>query len=155
VITLAIARHADAEWGAPSLSDHDRPLSVRGRRDAAHLAALLQELNFAPERLISSTALRARETAAAVADALDITHEQDHRLYGAGPGTLLEVAIEAGAGSILLVAHDPGLTALAHALVEEITAMPTAGIARFTWDASSWERALTQDPQSWTFDAPR
>jgi phosphohistidine phosphatase len=155
VITLAIVRHADAAWGSPSLPDHERPLSARGHREAVGMAHLLREQGFRPGRLISSTALRARQTAAVFADELGIALEQDDRLYGAGPETLRNVAEQSGAGSVLLVAHDPGLSVLAHSLTDTISAMPTCAVARFTWDAGSWPETLAEPLASWTFDTPR
>lgn len=155
MITLAIARHADADWGAPSLPDHERPLSARGRRDAPRIARVLGEQGFRPDRLISSTALRARETATVFATELDLALEQDDRLYGAGPDTLLAVAEQSGSKNVLLVAHDPGLSTLAYALTDTISAMPAGAVARFTWNARSWPEALSEAPASWTFDQPR
>jgi phosphohistidine phosphatase len=64
-----IVRHAKSSWKHPDLSDHDRPLNKRGKRDASQMGRLLKKENLVPDVIISSTAVRARATAAAVAKA--------------------------------------------------------------------------------------
>ncbi|WP_159501693.1 histidine phosphatase family protein [Microbacterium sp. 18062] len=155
MITLALARHAKSDWGDPSLPDHDRPLNDRGRRDAPRMAKRLAERGFRPARIISSTATRACSTASAYAAELGVAVDLDRRLYGADPQTLQGVAAESGVDSVLLVAHDPGLSSLAFALSHEISHMPTCAVATFEWDADDWAEARATAPASWRFDEPR
>lgn len=61
---LILVRHAKSDWGDASLTDHDRPLNARGRQNAPMMAERLAETEPAAPRIISSTALRARTTAA-------------------------------------------------------------------------------------------
>ena len=65
--TLLILRHAKSSWKHEQISDHDRPLNKRGKRDAPRIGRLLRDRNLAPELIISSTAKRARKTAAKAA----------------------------------------------------------------------------------------
>jgi phosphohistidine phosphatase len=155
MITLAIARHAKSDWGDPVLSDHDRPLNARGRRDAPAMAKLLAARGFRPAAILSSTATRAQDTAAAFAAALGVPVTLERSLYGASAGTLLAVAAASGEERVLLVAHDPGLSELAHALAADITHMPTCAVATFVWDTDDWSSALAQPPARWLFDEPR
>ena len=60
--TLLILRHAKSSWKQPELTDHDRPLNKRGCRDAPRIGRLLREQQLVPDRIISSTAERARQT---------------------------------------------------------------------------------------------
>jgi len=155
MITLAIARHAKSDWGDPGLPDHDRPLNARGQKDAPAMAKLLAARGFRPETIVSSTATRARTTAAAFSDALGVPVVLEPSLYGAAPDTLLAVAAASGVDRVLVVAHDPGLSELAHALADEITHMPTCAVATFVWDVDDWASALAQPPARWLFDVPR
>ena len=59
---LLILRHAKSSWDHPGLRDHDRPLNPRGRRDAPRMGRFLVERDLVPERIVSSTAVRARTT---------------------------------------------------------------------------------------------
>jgi phosphohistidine phosphatase SixA len=69
VSVLVLVRHAHAgskrRWPGP---DEERPLSPRGRAQALHLAALLADLGVT--RLLSSPALRCRQTLAPASEAL-------------------------------------------------------------------------------------
>lgn len=163
MIRLALVRHAKSDWGDPGLADHDRPLNARGRRDAPVMAARLAVSGFVPDVIVSSTAVRARATAQAFADEFGVPVSLERRLYAA-PGTaLLRAAVEigsAGAASIMLVAHNPGITELAYALSEErITHMPTSAVATFAWelhaDAHGWHAIDAVEPVEWKLDVPR
>ena len=65
--TLLLLRHAKSSWKVPDLSDHDRPLNRRGKKDAPKMGRLLKEKELVPDLVIDSTARRAKDTASAVA----------------------------------------------------------------------------------------
>ena len=67
--SLLILRHAKSSWKHPELTDHDRPLNKRGKRDAPRMGEILRSEHLIPEAIISSTAARAHATAEAVAKA--------------------------------------------------------------------------------------
>ncbi|GAA5196718.1 SixA phosphatase family protein [Microbacterium jejuense] len=156
MIRLALVRHAKSDWGDPGLDDHDRPLNDRGMRDAPAMAGRLAASGFRPAVILSSTALRARTTAEAFAAELGVAVSLDPELYGAPAGALLAAAAATRAASVLVVAHDPGMTALAGRLSGDgIGHMPTCAVATFTWAQDDWDVATALDPVDWTFDTPR
>ena len=59
--TLLILRHAKSSWKDSSLTDHDRPLNKRGKQDAPRMGKFLLQQGLTPDRIISSTAKRARK----------------------------------------------------------------------------------------------
>ncbi|KAM1009087.1 hypothetical protein ACFX13_005519 [Malus domestica] len=59
---LILLRHANSSWVDPSLKDHDRPLSERGQADAVKVSLKLQQLGWIPQLILSSNAVRTRET---------------------------------------------------------------------------------------------
>jgi phosphohistidine phosphatase len=61
--TLLLVRHAKSDWNDASLSDFDRPLNERGKRDAPAMAHRLLDKKIAIDAFISSPAKRARKTA--------------------------------------------------------------------------------------------
>ncbi len=61
-----------------------------------------------PEVVLSSTALRARQTAEAFARAFDAEVVEHAELYLAEPAQLLASARAAGVDEVMVVAHDPG-----------------------------------------------
>lgn len=156
MIRLALIRHAKSDWGDPHLDDHDRPLNDRGVRDAPRMAERLAATGFRPDRILSSTALRARTTAAHFGAGFAVDVELDHDLYGAPAGTLLAAAAASGVPTVIVVAHDPGMSVLAAQLSNHgIAHMPTCAVATFTWDEDEWDVASAVPPASWTFDSPR
>ena len=155
-LRLALVRHAKSDWGDAFLDDHDRPLGDRGLRDAPVMARRLAESGFRVDAILSSTALRAATTADYFGAALGVPVEHQERLYGAPGSLLLQAAAEHGATSVMVVAHDPGMTVLAGRLSDgEIGHMPTCAVATFAWETDDWDVATSLDPVTWTFDAPR
>jgi phosphohistidine phosphatase len=98
---LLIVRHAEAAPGEP---DELRPLTPAGRKSARALGRRLRDDGFAPDAVVTSPLLRARETAAA----LDLGEPAvDERLApGASPEDVRDAATGRGA-TVLLVGHQP------------------------------------------------
>jgi phosphohistidine phosphatase len=126
---LHLLRHAKSSWADEELSDHDRPLAPRGRRAAAAIADHLREHGVAPELVLCSSAVRARETLELVAPALgpQASVLVEDGLYGASAEDLLDRLhlVPATTASVMLVGHNPAMQDLALAL-----AAPSAGIER-------------------------
>lgn len=140
--TLLILRHAKSSWSDESLPDHERPLNGRGRRDAPRMGELLRAQGLTPDRIISSTALRARTTAEAVAEACGFTGdvETTDDLYHAAPADCLRVVGErcADEDRVLIVAHNPGLQELVTRLTGARQEFPTACLAEVSLPLDDW-----------------
>lgn len=120
------------------------------------MAARFAESGLAPDRIISSTATRARTTAHEFGEALGIEVELDAELYASSTSTLLSKAAASGVESVMIVAHDPGITMLAQRLSRGgIAHMPTCAVARFSWDAADWRAAVREDAIDWSLSTPR
>jgi len=165
MIELILARHAKSDWGDTSITDHARPLNARGRRDAPLMAERLARSGASVDLLLSSTAVRARTTAAHFGEELGVEITEDRDLYLASGDALFMRAAAPGAASVMVVAHDPGLSELAWRLSDGgITHMPTCAVARFVWepmsgaragDADPWDAAALRPADRWSFDSPR
>lgn len=110
--------------------DHERPLSARASADAALIRAWLGE---APKVYVTSTALRAVDTAALLAGKRPVhPHET---LYEASEAEFLAVVEDALAlaASVAFVAHNPTVTNLVNQLAGTTVAdsVPTLGAAEF------------------------
>ena len=140
--SLLILRHAKSSWDNARLSDHDRPLNDRGRRDAPRMARLLEEYDLIPDLIITSSAERALTTAELVAlncgyeNALLVTRD----LYHGAPEDYIEALREQGgeARKILVVGHNPGVEELVDWLTDESERMPTAALAHVTLPITAW-----------------
>lgn len=140
--TLLLMRHAKSSWKHETLSDHDRPLNKRGQKDAPRMGQLLAERNLVPDRILSSTALRARTTALVAAEqaAFSKTIELRPELYHADPETCIErlQELEDAAQRVLVVGHNPGLEELLEVLTGEEEHLPTAAIAQIELSIAHW-----------------
>lgn len=114
---LILMRHAEAQSQRPGLADFDRSLTDRGRTEALDAAECLRHAALRVDALIASPALRAKETALIVAAQLDFNRPllYEPLLYGEEMQALLQPLrrCECDAAAVLMVGHNPGLSALA------------------------------------------
>ena len=156
MIQLILVRHAKSDWSDPSLADHDRPLNKRGRANAPMMAERLVGSGVSVDQIHSSTAVRARTTAEVFGEALGLSVELDPAMYLASGSALLAKAAATGARSVMLVAHDPGITNLAERLSDGgIEHMPTCAVARFEWEANTWAEIGSRVADTWSLDTVR
>lgn len=153
---LLLLRHAKTETDAPSGRDQDRRLDDRGHEDAALMGEWIADHGPAPDMVLVSPAVRAKQTwdlawtamkPRVAAPQVDFPSE----LYGADPAQLLEIirtaTIPADPKRLLLVGHNPGMHELALMLTGSGDAagakalagnLPTAGLAIFDFDVKDW-----------------
>ncbi|EHM00125.1 phosphoglycerate mutase family protein [Acetobacteraceae bacterium AT-5844] len=152
---LILLRHAKSSWDDPGLPDHARPLNGRGKRAAAVMAAVMQDLGLAPDIVLVSSARRTLQTLEALTPLPDspLVEPLDD-LYLAPWPRMLDIlrAVPETARSVLLIGHNPGMHDLALALagteaMQRSTApgtkrlaggYPTAALAEFTIP-TSWK----------------
>ena len=124
---LILMRHAKAEKTAASGRDRDRPLSDRGRADAAAMGRALAARGMRPDLAVVSPSTRTRQTWDLLHDAFgDVQVREDEPLYNGGAETLRRF-VEAGedeAGCLMVVAHNPGVHLLAVEYLVESAASP-------------------------------
>ena len=135
---LLILRHGKAEPGTP---DYGRGLLDRGKRGSQKIGQWLVDQALVPDRVLSSSAKRARETAeraikTAGLRVADITLETD--MYLAAPATLAGfIHREANTCErLLLVGHNPGFEDLVDLLAtnSQCCRLKTASMAHLTVD---------------------
>ena len=129
--TLLILRHGHAAPEADE-QDHGRPLTERGARAAEHVGRMLQSQQRLPDRIICSTARRARDTARHVATSARFEGPIDEldALYLAEPEAYITAVRRLAASDqrVMIVGHNPGLEALALILTGERRSLPAAGL---------------------------
>ena len=151
---LYLLRHAKSDRGDPNLSDIDRPLAPRGRRDAPAMAAYMRKHDYRPDLILCSPAARTRETLELLQPTLglDIRAEYDRKLYPGSPDALLRRLrdVDEEVGAVLLVGHNPGLERLAgglaprgdrRALARMREKYPTCSLAVIHLHIDRWEQA--------------
>jgi phosphohistidine phosphatase len=115
-MNLVLWRHAEAEDGTP---DEARRLTAKGRRQAAAMAAWLDEQLPTRRRVLASPAQRTRETAAAFSG--EVVIEAALSTAATPEGLLRAAGWPDGAGTVVVVGHQPTLgTAAALALTGRV-----------------------------------
>jgi phosphohistidine phosphatase len=146
--TLLLLRHAKSGQKDSGVADFDRPLNGRGRKAAEIMGRFIRKQKVAPDLLLSSPAIRARETIETVIKTAKLPTELrfDQRIYEAGPLRLLEVVsqIEEERGTVLLVGHNPGMEELLQLLTDGHEHMATGTLAKIDLKADKWSKALEQ-----------
>ena len=133
-------RHAKSSWKDGSLSDHERPLNKRGRRDAPRMARMLERLGWIPSDAVVSTSVRTRETIELMLNELKATTiEYYSDLYHPNVPVLqgyVDRIIEGK--TMLILTHNPACELIIEALSGLDIVMPTAAIALFEKDDQGW-----------------
>lgn len=116
--SIVLLRHAKADW--PQVSDHERPLAERGRKDAAVAGRKLADTGITFDLALCSTANRTRETWKLAVH--ELAHRPktvyEERVYEASPGELIAVLNETpdDVRNVILIGHNPGVHGLADIL---------------------------------------
>jgi phosphohistidine phosphatase len=140
---LYLVRHAKSSWSF-NLSDHDRPLGKRGRKDVMKMGKFLSENHNPPEIFISSTASRAFYTALHICDQFGIDEGRislNKSLFHSGANEILSAIKSApNRDRIALFGHNPGFTECANLLTNSsIDNIPTCGVVGISFDVKSWK----------------
>ena len=145
---LILTRHAKSAWNDPDLDldDHDRPLNPRGEKAAAAIGRWLGESGYRPEVALLSTARRVAETWAGIAPRLAVRPDVvwDRTLFHSSPGRMLSALAARPEGCVILIAHNPGMAALAQQLVrdkparDEFAYFPTCATLILDFEGAWW-----------------
>ena len=121
---VVLVRHAKAEPGEP---DSLRPLSPKGRKRAEELGEELAALR--PDAVISSPLVRARETAAPIANAAGLGLVVDERLAPGATVDDLRAAVAGRGDTVVTVGHAPDVEEIYSALTGEERQFKTGAFA--------------------------
>ncbi len=148
---LFLMRHAKAKQGSGDMTDHQRPLSKRGRRQAAAMAVPLQRWRALEGMVYSSDATRTRETLDEIAGQLtELSQPElplaerarlDEALYTFDGQALLAWLkhLPDEADRVLVIGHNPALLELARWLCREAPdALPTGSLLHLTLPDQPW-----------------
>jgi phosphohistidine phosphatase len=159
--TLIVVRHAKSSWSESGLSDFDRPLNERGKRDAPVMADRLQKEQKTIDLFISSPAKRAKKTAELFAE--KFKYDTDKivyfpELYLAGPRDFVSTITQTPSEvkSVIIFSHNPGVTEFVNMLTDtRIDDMPTCAVFIATINIDKWTDFEKADKEFQLFDYPK
>ncbi len=157
---VLLIRHAKSSWSHPALSDHQRPLAERGRRDAPKMGRRLVIRDIMPDLILSSDAVRALKTAMVIAKELSYPVSKilrTQRLYHASAQSMLSLITTTSndIGTLFVVGHNPGMNDFITLMGCKIDNLPTAGQFGFSFDIGDWKEAHPNKASFWFMDYPK
>lgn len=158
--TVYFIRHAKAADKTPGSADKDRDLATKGQQDAQLMGKKQKMHAIQPDLIISSTALRAIDTAKVFAEALEYPEEKietQERLYNAEADTIQEALFELDDGiqTVEIFGHNPGISELVIDLSGgKADILPTCGIAYIEFNVNQWQEATKDNAEMVYQDFP-
>ncbi|PTX62703.1 phosphohistidine phosphatase [Kordia periserrulae] len=142
--TLIIVRHAKSSWEYP-VDDKDRPLKLRGIKDAHLVATHIAEAIKTPEVIFSSIANRALHTCAIFTRSLEYPFEKiviKEDMYDFG-GSGLVAAVKScddAVATLMVFGHNHAITAVANTYGSQFfDNVPTSGVVVIQFETDSWK----------------
>lgn len=158
---LTLMRHANAKWKDREVADFERPLNRRGHGEAEAMARRLVEMEIKPDLILTSSAMRTKQTAETVARELGIPARQirtDESLYLARAKDILKVINATGprVPHLMVVGHNPGISRLVHELggcLDEED-MNTGSVCSMKFDARVWSEVAADCLKDCVYESP-
>lgn len=136
-------RHAKSAWNQ-GVSDHERALNARGRREAPFIARHLKRIDWRPDVVWTSDATRTCETWHCMwGEFPSVEPGERADLYLASALEILQVAqrLPPAATCALLIGHNPGMSSAASFLGAARIELKTATAALLENPADDWRCA--------------
>lgn len=137
-------RHAQSAEKQTGQSDKERELTPLGLRQSMQIGNFLHKNSFSPDIILSSTAIRAQQTASHILDSLKLMPEiikYEEELYSASVRTFFHLIsqLDTELTNVLIIAHNPTISYLAEYLTKsEIGDMPPAALAMIQFNLTNW-----------------
>lgn len=156
---LYIVRHGKSDW-QQGVSDFDRPLNPRGKKNAPDMGKFLKANHTLPQFVLSSTANRAISTTHLVLHAMGIDFNLvkpiDNLYLADVPSILEEVAkVSDSVDSLYVFGHNPGLSDLVYYLSGEPAQLKTCCVAILDLQVDSWSQLSRETCVLSTYLSPK
>ncbi|MBN2047123.1 MAG: histidine phosphatase family protein [Anaerolineaceae bacterium] len=147
---LILMRHGKSSWKETQLSDFERPLKKRGRKDARKMGKMLKSEGLIPEYFLVSPSVRTRETLDELMDKMNFDGdavEFVEEFYHAEVDDYLSrmEKLSDDLNTVMIIGHNPTLEELLQVLTGDIEALPTAAIAYIKLPIKHWEEVADED----------
>ena len=155
---IYIIRHAKSSWKDSSLSDFDRPLNKRGKKDAPFMAELLRKKGIFFDKVVCSPANRTKTTAKILLQAIN-SHEilYDENIYEASYKDLLKIinSTDDKVKNLAIIGHNPSLNDICEHLCKcVIDNIPTCGCILMSFDGK-WRDVCQNSARIEFFEYPK
>ena len=142
MLSIIIFRHGKSDWDAIYDKDHNRPLSKRGIKAAKKMGNYLKQINQIPDVVISSSAIRAKNTAELAMNSGDwkSIFYIEPRIYGGSSQELLSIVqkINKKIKTVCLVGHEPICSSFISLCTFHSQRFTTASMAKIDFEFKEW-----------------
>ena len=141
--SVILFRHGKSDWNSTYGLDHDRPVSNRGIKAAKKMGRYLSKIDQVPDLTISSTALRALNTAklAIKAGGWGTSLNIEKKIYESSVRTLTNIISKQNDDYkiICLVGHEPTFSSFIKLYNnDDWLRFPTGSMARIDFGINKW-----------------
>lgn len=158
---LTLIRHGKSSWSDTSISDWERPLKGRGKKDALLIGYKLKEDGIIPNKIVSSSAKRAYDSAKRISDCIgypesEIAFTDD--IYFATMDQLIQIVqnLNDDWEHVFLFGHNPYFTDLANKFGnKQIGNLPTTGVYQISFKCDSWQEISESNGSTTMFVVPK
>lgn len=139
---IYLLRHGKSEPRDTDKPDFERSLIEEGNKDSAKIGKQMKKGSLVPERIISSSAVRAVETARICAEECGYDDDiyENEELYSASAEEYLEVlrSLPDGLRSAMIVGHNPTIEEFHEALIGRYKKTKTSNIIWYDVEIHTW-----------------
>lgn len=150
---IHLIRHAKSDWETEFKSDHERPLSERGKKNARALRKYLEKIEFKTDLFLVSDSKRTLDTYKSITKNRNLSSEMiaTEELYESdSEDILLKLReLDSRLENVALLGHNPGIEEIANRLIrgtEDLSLsesvfykFPTSGFLSIQVETDSWE----------------
>ncbi len=142
---LYLVRHGKSSWKHEGVMDMDRPLKIRGIKDAYRASVWLMEQGDRPDLIISSPAIRALHTALIFSKNLEHCSSElrmEEAIYNASSKDLFHVVkdLDDKLNSVMIFGHNPAIIDFINLCINDrIDNVPTTGIVCLKLREANWK----------------
>lgn len=159
--TLLLIRHAKSDWKTRH-SDHQRPLNLRGERDAPNMASRLIKRHCVPQLIVSSDARRAARTCellmgefVAAGNTVECLYEA--ALYHGNAQSIIATAeqLPDKYQTVAIIGHNPDISNALASISDQPHDLVTCAVAQCVFNVDSWQQISAQNLQEFILDTPK
>ncbi len=142
---ISFVRHAKSSWDLKYATDFDREIETRGIEKTENLIQLLINKNIIPDLIISSPAVRTKQTSHLIMSKLNLSADIlafDEKFYSGNFHHYLDAiyATNNKINHLMIIGHNPSISEAAYELSSEVSMMKTSQICHFEFDCENWNQ---------------
>lgn len=158
---LYLIRHAKSSWeDSGGLADINRPLELRGVKDAIRTGQHFRKNKISLDKIISSNGIRALHTATIMAKEMHLDFKKieiSQDLFHADIEDFLRVihGVDNNVERLALYSHNPGISDFAFQSGAEILQVSTNGVLHYKVNCKSWKELDFKDLEFLSYTKPK